>query len=87
MKVKWTDLVLDTASLHLVGEDLGTGLLGLGLVNVLHEHTLVLEDVTLRLLVERVVALRSPDRLSIRLPKERSKLTGACRSFPLPGIS
>ena len=51
-----TDLVLDTTSLHLVGEDLGTGLLGLGLVDVLHEDTLVLEDVTLRLLVEGVVA-------------------------------
>ena len=50
-----TYLVLDTTSLHLVGEDLGTGLLGLGLVDVLHEDTLVLEDVTLRLLVERVV--------------------------------
>lgn len=49
-------LVLDTASLHLVGEDLCPALLGLGLVNVLHENTLVLEDVTLGLLVERVVA-------------------------------
>ena len=53
-----TDLVLDTAGLHLVGENLGTSLLGLGLVDVLHAHTLVLEDVTLGLLVERVVALR-----------------------------
>ena len=50
-----TNLVLDTASLHLVREDLGAGLLGLSLVDVLHEDTLVLEDVTLRLLVERVV--------------------------------
>ena len=50
-----TYLVLDTASLHLVSEDLGTGLLGLGLVDVLHEDTLVLEDITLGLLVERVV--------------------------------
>ena len=48
-------LVFDTASLHLVGEDLGTGLLSLGLVDVLHKDTLVLEDVTLRLLVEQVV--------------------------------
>ena len=47
-----TNLVLDTASLHLVREDLGAGLLGLSLVDVLHEDTLVLEDVTLRLLVE-----------------------------------
>ena len=44
----------------MVGEDLGTGLLGLGLVDVLHEDTLVLEDVTLRLLVERVVTLHWP---------------------------
>ena len=50
-----TDLVLDTASLHLVGENLSTGLLGLSLVDVLPEYTLVLEDVTLRLLVEGVV--------------------------------
>ena len=53
-----TDLVLDTAGLHLVGEDLCTGLLGLGLVNVFHEHTLVLENITLGLLVECVVSLR-----------------------------
>ena len=51
-----TYLVLDTAGLHLVGEDLGTGLLCLCLVDVLHQDTLVLEDVTLRLCVERVVA-------------------------------
>ena len=51
-----THLVLDAAGLHLVGKHLGTGLLGLGLVDVLHEDTLVLEDVTLRLLVEGVVA-------------------------------
>ena len=51
-------LVLDTAGLHLVGEDLCTGLLGLGLVDVFHEHTLVLENVTLGLLVECVVSLR-----------------------------
>lgn len=49
------NLVFDTTSLHLVGEDLGTGLLSLGLVDVLHKDTLVLEDVTLRLLVEQVV--------------------------------
>ena len=51
-----TYLVLDTARLHLVGEDLCTGLLSLGFVDVLHKHALILEDVTLRLLVERVVA-------------------------------
>jgi hypothetical protein len=50
------DLVLDTAGLHLVGEDLGAGLLSLCLVDVFHKDTLVLEDVTLGLLVEGVVA-------------------------------
>ena len=51
-----THLVLHTASLHLVGKNLSTSLLGLGLVDVLHENTLVLEDVTLRFLVQGVVA-------------------------------
>jgi hypothetical protein len=40
-------LVLDTPGLHLVLEVLGSDLLGLGLVNVLHEDSLVLESVTL----------------------------------------
>jgi hypothetical protein len=48
-------LVLDTAGLHLVGEDLGAALLSLCFVDVLHEHALVLEHVTLGFLVERVV--------------------------------
>ena len=39
--------VSQSSSLHLVGEVLGSSLLGLGLVNVLHEDSLVLEDVTL----------------------------------------
>lgn len=52
-----THLVLDTARLHLVGKDLGAGLLRLRLVDVLHEYTLVLEDVTLGLLVQLVVPL------------------------------
>lgn len=52
-----TNLVLDTAGLHLVGQNLGTVLFGLGLVDVLHQHTLVLEDVTLGFLVERVVTM------------------------------
>ena len=56
MWIKATDLVLDTTSLHLVCKDLCPVLLGLGLVDVLHEDTLVLEDVTLGFLVERVVA-------------------------------
>jgi hypothetical protein len=54
-----TYLVLDTAGLHLVGEDLRAVLLCFGFVDVLHKHTFVLEDVTLRLLVERVVAMFS----------------------------
>jgi len=48
-------LVLDTAGFHLVGEDLCTRLFGFGLVDVLHEHTLVLENITLGLLVEGMV--------------------------------
>lgn len=48
--------VSQTAGLHLVGEVLGAGLLGLGLVNVLHQDSLVLEDITLRLEVQLVVA-------------------------------
>lgn len=48
-------LVAQTAGLHLVGNVLGAGLLGLGLVNELHEDALVLEDVTLGLHVELVV--------------------------------
>ena len=42
-----TCLVLDTAGLHLVAENLCAGLLGLGFVNVFHEDALVLEDVAL----------------------------------------
>jgi len=52
-----SSLVLDTASLHLVVNDSCSRLLGLGLVDVLHEDTLVLEDITLRLLVKRVVEM------------------------------
>lgn len=51
-KVNLTNLVLDTAGLHLVAEDFCASLLGFRLVDVFHEHTLVLEDVTLGLLVE-----------------------------------
>jgi hypothetical protein len=50
-------LVLDTPGLHLLSEVLGSGLLGLGLVDVLHENSLVLEGVTLGLEVEGVVAV------------------------------
>ena len=50
-----TDLVLNTTSLHLVAEDLGAVLFSFGLVDVLHEDTLVFEHVTFGFLVERVV--------------------------------
>lgn len=50
-----TNLVLDATGLHLVGEDLGTVFLGLSLVNIFHEDTLVLEDITLGFLVKGVV--------------------------------
>jgi len=48
-------LVLGAAGFHLVGEHFSTGLLSLRLVDILHQHTLVLEDVTLRLLVQGMV--------------------------------
>lgn len=48
-------LVLRSSSLHLVGEDLGSGLLSLGLVDEFHENSLVLEDVSLSFHVELVV--------------------------------
>jgi len=48
-------LVLDTASLSLVIDDFGTGLLSLGFMDIFHEHTLVLENVTLGLLIQDVV--------------------------------
>jgi len=50
-------LVFDAAGFHLVGKDFGAALLGLGLVDVLHENTLVLENVTLRFLVKDVVEM------------------------------
>lgn len=56
MTVSHKHLVLDTASLHLVTKNLSAGLLCLRFVNVLHENTLVLEDITLRLHVKRMVA-------------------------------
>ena len=49
-------LVLDTTSLGLLLEVLGTELLGLGFVDVLHQDTLVLESVSLGLKVKSVVA-------------------------------
>ncbi len=52
-----THLILDAACLHLVGEDLCAGLLCLCLMDILHQHTLVLKDVTLGLLVEGMIAV------------------------------
>ena len=49
-------LILDAAGLHLVGQDLCAGLLRLCLMNILHQYTLVLENITLGLLVEGVIA-------------------------------
>ncbi len=49
-------LILDAAGFHLVRKHLCAGLLRLCLVNIFHQHTLVLEDITLGLLVERVIA-------------------------------
>jgi hypothetical protein len=50
-----THLILDTARLHLVGKDLCAGLLRLCFMDILHQHTLVLEDITLRFLVEGMI--------------------------------
>ena len=47
MERGFTYLVLDTARFHLVVDDLGTALLRLCLVDVLNQHTFVLEDITL----------------------------------------
>jgi len=76
-----THPVFDTASLHLVGEDLGTALLGLGLVDVLHQHALVLEDVTLRLLIEDMVPVNHLNSARTKGGKSEFLLTNACRSF------
>lgn len=52
-------LVLDTTGLHLFLEVLGAQLFGLGLVDVFHQDTLVLEAVTLGFEVQGVVAVES----------------------------
>ena len=52
-----THLILDAARLHLVGKDLCAGLLRLCLMDILHQYTLVLEDITLGLLVERMITV------------------------------
>jgi hypothetical protein len=55
-------LVLDSSSLHLLLQVLGPELLGLGLVNVFHQNSLVLESVTLGLEVKSVVTVISTSR-------------------------
>jgi len=55
-------LVLDSSGLGLLLEVLGSELLRLGLVDVLHQDSLVLESVTLGLEVERVVPVVSVRR-------------------------
>lgn len=56
---------LDATCLHLVGKDLGAGLLGLGLVDVVHENSAVAEDATLALEVELVVAVRPSNHCGV----------------------
>ena len=50
-----SSLVLSTVGISLVLDGLRSELLGLSLVDVLHQDTLVLEDITLRLEVQGVV--------------------------------
>jgi hypothetical protein len=50
-------LVLGTENISLFSEGLGTNLLSLGLVDMLHEDTLVLETVTLGLKVKMMVKM------------------------------
>lgn len=54
-----THLVLDTTCLHLITEDLRACFLSLGLVDKLHQNTLVLEDVTLRFLIKLMIPVTS----------------------------
>ena len=73
-----TNFVFDTTSLHLVGNYLGAVLLGLGLVNELHQDTFVLVNIALGLLVERMIT-----RCGGEIPKNlgRTVLTGVCQSY------
>ena len=78
-------LVAHAAGLHLVGKVLRSGSLGLGLVDVLHENTLVLEDVTLGLEVELVVeVLVDLARLAV-LAQESAEDTLASHPHDLGG--
>jgi hypothetical protein len=53
-----TYFVLRTAGIHLVCENLCTSFLGFRFMDVLHEHTLVFENITLRFLVKGVIPVR-----------------------------
>ena len=59
-QIKKPCLVLDTTSFHLVTENFRAGLLGLGLVDVFHQHTFILEDVTLGFLIQGVIPGPAP---------------------------
>ncbi|RUS33022.1 LOW QUALITY PROTEIN: hypothetical protein BC938DRAFT_473475 [Jimgerdemannia flammicorona] len=67
-------------------DDLSTQLLGLGLVNVLHQHTLVLKDVTLRLDVQGMVSIRElgNNNQLVNLPHYGYEHNGI---FPFPTIA
>lgn len=81
-------LILATTSLHLVSEDFSSGLLSLCLVNVLHKYTLVLENITLRLHVERVVTEKVEIHYMLSIRHRKSGIrTGACQSCQPPGTS
>jgi hypothetical protein len=71
----------------LVGEDLCAVLLRFGFVDIFHEHTLVLEDVTLRLLVKRVVATYFYQPPALIRKTSSPTLTDACQFCPLLCIS
>ncbi len=76
-----THLILDAAGLHLVGKDLCAGRLRLCLMNILHQYTLVLKNITLGFLVKGVIAFGNRDQMKgARVIKRR---TDRCLSiFP-----
>ena len=76
-----TYFVFDTTSLHLVGNHLSAVLLGLSLVNELHQHTFVLVNITLGLLIERVVTGGEDEIFQGELWKRQCTLTDACQSY------
>ena len=83
-----TNFVLDTTGLHLVCKHLRARLLSFGLVNVLHQHTLILEDITLGFLVEDVVASYHKKFETITLKgSEKPIHTDVCQSCQPPCTS